>query len=91
MILDFISKFKSAEDLFMRGMCYWFAIILHNRFSDSEIWYEPVANHFVCKIDGVFYDASGVAKSGKYQLWDEYKQIDELEVGRIIRDCIEKR
>lgn len=90
-VLSFINQFSSAKDLFLNGMCYWFAHILHHRFTASEIWYEPVMNHFVCRIEGVFYDAVGVVSDGNYQKWEDYKSMDALHAERIIRHCIDKQ
>lgn len=52
-ILDFISRFKGAEDTFLHGCCYWFAFILKERFNNRgylvDIFYEPVEGHFVAR------------------------------------------
>jgi hypothetical protein len=92
-VLYFISQFAPARDLFLNGMCYWFAQILHQRFPvNSIIMYDEIINHFACKIETGIYDASGEV-STKYN-WkplyetDAYK--DESEWNRIIRDCIKK-
>ena len=92
-VLNFINRFtnegKSSGtiDTFTSGCCYWFSYILHNRFPDSNIMYDPVANHFVTRIGNDVYDITGVV-TGKYELelWDTYD--DELEKRRIIRDCV---
>lgn len=90
-ILGFIKQFASAKDIFLNGMCYWFAFILHNRFPDSDIWYEPIMNHFVCCIEDIFYDAAGVVSEGGFQKWDDYKDMDKTHAERIIRYCIDKK
>lgn len=90
-ILHFISQFKSAAPLFLNGMCYWFAHILHTRFPDSEIVYDDIIGHFACQIDGVAYDAQGVVKSDNFYTWSHYQQFEPAGSRRIIRDCIEKR
>lgn len=88
-VLDFIKGFEPARDLFLYGYCYWFAMILSQRFK-GKIWYMPVENHFVCAIKGRYYDAGGevIPKRTKMCLWDCYP--DEIEKARIIRDCINK-
>ena len=90
-ILDFIEQFSLAKELFLSGMCYWFAFILCNRFPNSEIWYDPIMNHFVCRIQDVFYDAAGVVSDGNFQKWDDYKDMDKMHTERIIRYCINKK
>ena len=99
-ILVFIENFKKSnknaiEDLFMNGYCYYFAIILNERFSGSgTIMYIPIYNHFCYRIGGTLYDISGkIVDDEKINLaepWNEYKNQDNLESYRIIRDCILK-
>lgn len=99
-VLKFISRFTLNEkreqviDAFESGCCYWFAFILLERFHDPDAWredvelmYDPVVNHFGCRIDGIVYDISGDV-SDKYN-WIEFdKMDDDLVVERLFRDCI---
>ena len=85
-VLRFINKFKGAEFAFTNGCCYWFAFILLSRFGGS-IWYDDEQNHFVTKIDGVFYDVTGKT-SGKFIEWNSLLSIDYIHCCAIIRDCI---
>lgn len=88
-ILFFISSRFSNDCNWTTGNCYYFAIILHTRFPNSEIWYDEINNHFVCKIDEKFYDWNGIyIPEHELVKWDDYKNIDELHYNRIIRDCI---
>ena len=99
-ILDFINEFKSShskeiEDLFMNGYCYYFAIILKERFdSIGTIMYIPIYNHFCYMINKSLYDITGkITDEEKINLaepWDKYKDNDYLESYRIIKDCIMK-
>ena len=87
-VIDFIEGFSEARNLFLNGYCYWFAAILANRFR-GEVWYLPIENHFVCRIDGFYYDITGkVQPDGVIYRWSEYP--DEIEKKRIIRDCVNK-
>lgn len=87
-ILEFIKGFEPVKDFFLYGYCYWFAVILSQRFG-GEIWYLPIENHFICKIDDRCYDVSGEVIPRRVVFkWDKYP--DELEKRRIIRDCINK-
>ena len=99
-ILEFIEGLKSYEkesvlvDTFTKGYCYYFAIILKDRFPQGEIWYLPVVNHFVYKIEDRFYDATGDCTE-TYALdlvysWSEYQMMDAQHSYRIIMDCIKK-
>ena len=52
-VLDFISRFKGAEETFLSGCCYWFAYILKERFHEHgylvDIFHDPVEGHFVAR------------------------------------------
>lgn len=87
----FIKKFKFShikelEHIFMNGNCYYFAIILKERFN-GEIYYLPIQNHFICKIENEYYDIMGKAKMDEHPYqWSKYP--DPKEKKRIIRDCV---
>lgn len=52
-VINFISHFKGAEDVFLHGCCYWFAWILQERFHEQgylvDIFHEPIEGHFVAR------------------------------------------
>ena len=59
-VLKFINNYKhiskkEIEYAFNNGNCYWFAHILHTVFN-GEIYYLPIENHFICKIEDEYYD-----------------------------------
>ena len=94
--MDFIIKFKgkyaqALEDTFLFGYCYYFAKMLEERFN-GEIYYLPIANHFITKIDNFFYDIKGliISMEEKPYSWKDYQCLDELEVTRIKKYCILK-
>lgn len=98
-VLDFIKSFtyfgEAVSECFLCGNCYWFAVILCNRFSTEcrcYITYDVIANHFGCNIDGKVYDISGeVTKTYKWEKWEWLVQnYDPLVIRRIYRDCINK-
>lgn len=92
-VLRFIARFSGCGrnqeviEVFTQGCCYWFAWILKERFPSGTLMYDPVVNHFACRIAGKDYDITGNI-SGRYQLepWNEYP--DETEKRRIKRNCI---
>lgn len=92
-VLEFIKKFKfkhvkEVESLFLYGNCYYFAVILKERFN-GEIYYLPINNHFICKIDKEYYDITGLASINEHPYkWKDFKYFDELLYKRIVRDCI---
>ena len=93
-ILNFIEKFKflekqTIERLFTRGNCYYFAIILKERFKYGDIYYLPITNHFVWKYNGKYYDICGeYGTNEKAYKWEAFKKQDELLAKRIERDCL---
>ena len=93
-ILGFIDRFtqkgtdKEVIRVFTQGCCYWFARILLDRFPMGHIVYDPVENHFACRISGQIYDITGiVANPERFVLWETYP--DPIERRRIVRDCID--
>lgn len=90
MIDNFIRRFRGdAESVFTCGCCYWFSYILSERFwqDGAFIVYDPVQNHFACRIGYGVYDITGdVTDKGKWMPWDTYP--DAVEKERIINDCV---
>ena len=96
----FINKFKFlepsvAEDLFLYGDCYYFAVILQERFKhiyNVIIKYLEIDNHFVTEINGRLYDIRGditdIVEKKQLMNWDDMEEYDELLYKIIIRDCI---
>lgn len=93
--INFINVFKAYHerevyDTFMYGCCYWFAIILKERFN-GQIYYLPIENHFITKIENDFYDISGkVILTETPILWSEFQQFDPAAAARIEHYCILK-
>ena len=92
-IIAFIDRFTLQGALqdtiitFTQGCCYWFSYIMHTRFPDSAVMYDPIENHFVIEIEGRLYDITGeVTNDYKVVDWNTYP--DEIEKKRIIQDCI---
>ena len=93
-ILFFIEKFKflekvTIEILFTTGNCYYFSIILKERFKDGKIYYLPIAIHFVLKNNGKFYDGCGeYGTNEKAYDWENFKKQNVSLSKKIERDCI---
>lgn len=92
-VLDFINHFHKSSPtdeitkIFTEGCCYWFAHILHSRFPNSVIMYDPVINHFVTKIDERLYDITGdVTEQYNVISWDGYN--DSIHKQRLIECCV---
>ena len=92
-VLEFIEKFKFShadvlEYIFTQGNCYYFAVILKERFH-GEIYYLPIENHFLCKIENNYYDIIGKVNPNEHpHNWIEFQRNDESHARRIIRDCV---
>lgn len=88
-VLDFIKKRFQVDCKWTDGNCYYFALILKDRFG-GEIYYIPIEGHFVCKIGDSFYDFHGkheVPLSVPITL-KELEKRDDIWYNRIRRDCI---
>lgn len=93
-ILQFISLFEDAKDIFLYGLCFWFAFILQERFGGTMM-YEQVENHYIQEIGGRLYDVSGDVTerygTSKYLVpWADFEQRDSSLYQRLVRDCIKK-
>lgn len=96
------SKFtldSGVVECFTQGCCYWFAVILKERFS-GKIVYEPVIKHFACEIDGHIYDITGdcdATYGPQFMNWADWDSYEINEDGspsdarqEIINHCILK-
>lgn len=103
----FISDMKAVfpeelEFTFYRGYCYWFALILAERFK-GDIWFNSKIVHFATKIDGQLYDIFGKIQPGVCSLngeddysedywwsWADYQIANHDVVESIVNSCIKK-
>jgi len=89
-VIKFISHFSAhgpqVKTCFTNGNCFWFSAILHTRFPRSIIVYDPIDNHFGCQIENQVYDITGLVTHA--YSWEPFGIQDELELPRIVRDCI---
>lgn len=90
-IIEFINRRFGKDCNWLNGNCYYFAIILKERFPQGEIYYDVINCHFVFKYGLNFYDWSGIVKpSHDTYKWSTFKvDYDSLVADRIIRDVIE--
>lgn len=62
-VANFLNRFHHFEHdvtyTFIHGCCYWFAVMLHERFPGSRIMLCKDALHFVTEIEGRLYDITG--------------------------------
>ena len=90
-VLEFINRRFPKDCNWLNGNCYYFALILKDRFPNGRILYDAIYGHFIFHLNGKAYDYSGelVWPGGVYAVyWDEFDKYDPLVKQRIIRDCI---
>lgn len=89
-ILEFIQRRFKKDCNWIDGNCYYFAIILKDRFPDGKIFYDVINGHFVFEYQDKLYDWNGVHNSEKEFLvdWENFDEYDSLLKKRIIRDCV---
>ena len=61
-ITAFVEKRFSQDCNWTNGNCFYFATILKTRFPELEIYYLPIAGHFVAGVDDIYYDHNGVVE-----------------------------
>lgn len=90
-VLEFINRRWKQDSHFLDGNCYYFSIILKDRFPSGRIWYDLIWRHFFFEYNGKYYDFSGELDSSREVhsiLWDEMGAYDRLDKERVVRDCI---
>lgn len=91
-VLDFINRRFKKNCNWLTGNCYYFALILKDRFPEGTIYYDVISGHFMFEYMGGFYDWTGLIDmeyfDGILIVWDTFENYDHLEKERIIRDCI---
>ena len=90
-VLEFINRRFPKDCNWRDGNCYYFALILKDRFPESRIIYDVINGHFFVEYKDKCYDHSGelVSPGGAYAIyWDEFDKYDNLLKKQIIRDCI---
>ena len=102
-VMKFIARFtnngkrQEVIDTFSCGCCYWFAEILWNRFAlevvntNCDIVYDPIINHWGCRIDDRIYDITGDITDNKEYCWENWNKFMFQDISltkRLLRDCI---
>lgn len=94
-VKDFIDRRFKSDCQWMNGNCYYFSLILADRFKSYSpcVYYDPIDGHFLCRIGSRFYDFTGEHKYDKsdvekFYKWDELKELDCTWYSRIVRDVL---
>jgi len=89
-VLEFIKRRFPQDSNWLNGNCYYFALILSDRF-DGEILYDVIDGHFVTLIDGIKYDWEGIVPQNgihKYIKWNDFDKYDKYQKKSVISGCI---
>lgn len=88
-ILDFIQRRFQKDCNWVDGNCYYFAIILKDRFPEGKIFYDVIHGHFVFEYQDELYDWNGIHNSKGFLVdWENFDEYDSVLKKRIIRDCV---
>lgn len=89
-VLEFIKRrFNNNYCKWTDGNCYYFAVILKDRFPDGKIYYNTLQGHFVFHHNGIYYDWNGIFDDTQHNIaWDTFEEYDSMVKTRIIRDCL---
>ena len=88
-VLEFIQRRFKKDCNWIDGNCYYFAVILKDRFPEGEILYDVIYGHFVFQYDNKYYDWTGIHNpKGILVDWENFDEYDYLLKKRIIRDCV---
>ncbi|MBQ4122288.1 hypothetical protein IJD44_00970 [bacterium] len=88
-VLNFIERRFKKDCNWTNGNCYYFALILCERFSKLRMYYLPITGHFVAGAQDEFFDFNGVYKPKDEEalLLDDIKHTDFIWYNRLMRDC----
>lgn len=72
--LDFIKEINSFNkhgdivNLFTKGYCYGFALMVKQVFKEGIIYWDKYINHAIIKINNIYYDINGVYEPRNYSM-----------------------
>lgn len=88
-VIEFIQRRFPNDSNWTSGNCYYFALILKDRFG-GEIFYDLIEGHFFVKIKKKYYDYAGEidVNNRVFISWEKFDKYDKLQKKRIIHDCL---
>jgi len=89
-ILEFIKRRFPTDCNWLSGNCYYFSLILKDRFPSGTIYYDVIYGHFIFKYEDYYYDWTGFIEPKGYLVdWEKFDEYDNLQKQVVIRDCIQ--
>lgn len=88
-ILNFIQDRFTVDCQWTSGNCYYFAVILKERFKMLDIYYDPINGHFIAGDGKTFFDYIGENTPQKFVLFSDLAKSDPEWYFRIKHDCID--
>lgn len=88
-IIEFINRRFKKDCNWLDGNCYYFSIILKDRFPSGKILYDVINGHFIFLYNNQYYDWTGCIQPDGYLVeWDKFDEYDSLQKKIIVRDCL---
>ena len=88
-VLEFINRRFKDDCKWLDGNCYYFTVILKDRFPKGKIYYDVIYGHFVFEYYRTYYDWTGVVKQLGYLVeWDKFDEYDSIQKERVVKGCI---
>jgi hypothetical protein len=88
-ILEFINRRFKTDCNWLNGNCYYFALILNDRFPGGTIYYDVIYGHFIYQYKGKYYDWSGEMNPNGYLVdWSKFDEYDSLQKKHIVEGCL---
>lgn len=84
---EFTAKRFDIDCKWLSGNCYYFALILKERFG-GEIYYDPIEGHFFLKTFIGNFDYNGSYTPNSEIKLESIKEKDPLWYNRLLEDCI---
>lgn len=88
-VTAFINRRFKTDCHWLDGNCYYFSLILSDRFPGGCIYYDVILGHFVYFYEGKYYDWSGETQPEGYLVeWSKFDEYDSLQKNSIIEGCL---
>lgn len=88
-VLEFIQRRFTKDCDWISGNCYYFSLILKDRFPGGTIYYDVIDGHFVFLYKGKYYDWTGIVHLKDCLVeWNKFAEYDNMQKERIVEDCL---